>query len=116
VTDEPRSVLLVEDDEPFRRVLMRALQARGFEVRGAGSGEEGLALAREESPEYAVVDLKMEGMTGLEVVRELRAIDGGTRVVVQPFQHDGGVAPCSQGAPCSTRSLSASSVSVLSRS
>jgi two-component system response regulator RegA len=82
VTDEPRSVLLVEDDEPFRRVLMRALQARGFEVRGAGSGEEGLALAREESPEYAVVDLKMEGMTGLEVVRELRAIDGGTRVVV----------------------------------
>lgn len=82
MTEEPRTVLLVEDDEAFRKVLTRALQARGFEVRGARSGEEGVALAREESPEYAVVDLKMEGMTGLEVVRELRAIDGGTRVVV----------------------------------
>ncbi|MCS6901942.1 MAG: response regulator [Polyangiaceae bacterium] len=77
-----RSVLLVEDDDAFRRVLARALQARGFEVRGAANGEEGLRLAREESPEYAVVDLKMEGMFGLEVVRELRAIDESTRVVV----------------------------------
>lgn len=77
-----RSVLIVEDDEAFRRVLGRALQARGFEVRAAASGEEALRLAREESPEYAVVDLKMEGMSGLDVVRELRGIDTSTRTVV----------------------------------
>lgn len=82
MTEALRSVLIVEDDEAFRRVLGRALQARGFEVRAAASGEEALRLAREESPEYAVVDLKMEGMSGLDVVRELRGIDASTRTVV----------------------------------
>lgn len=82
MTEAPRSVLVVDDDEAFRRVLTRALQARGFEVKSAASGEEALLAAREESPEFAVVDLRMEGMSGLDLVRELRTIDASTRVVV----------------------------------
>jgi two-component system response regulator RegA len=82
MNEAARTVLVVDDDEPFRRLLARALQGRGFEVRSASSGEEGLALAQRESPEYAVVDLRMGGMSGLDLVRELRAIDPGTRVVV----------------------------------
>ncbi|RYE86281.1 MAG: response regulator, partial [Myxococcales bacterium] len=48
-----RSVLVVDDDEPLRQRLARALSARGFDVRSAPGGEEALALARVDSPEYA---------------------------------------------------------------
>lgn len=80
--DTPRSLLLVDDDDPLRQRLGRALALRGFEVREARSGEEALALARQDSPEFAVVDLRMDGISGLDLVRELRAIDEATRVVV----------------------------------
>ncbi|MDB4934300.1 MAG: Dna binding response regulator PrrA [Labilithrix sp.] len=76
------SVLVVDDDETFRSRLVRAFQARGFEAQGARDGESAVALAKKESPEYAVVDLRMPGISGLDVVRELKAIDSMTNVVV----------------------------------
>jgi two-component system, response regulator RegA len=76
------TLLVVDDDEAFRRRLVRAFEARGFEVRSASDAETALALAREESPELAVVDLRMPGSSGLEVVRDLKAIDASTNVVV----------------------------------
>jgi two-component system, response regulator RegA len=76
------SVLVVDDDETFRARLVRAFQSREHEAQGARDGEEALALARKESPEYAVVDLRMPGMSGLDVVRELKAIDAMTNIVV----------------------------------
>lgn len=83
MTDRTRpSILLIDDDSVFRERLARALSGRGFEVWTAGDGAEGLALARRESPERAVVDLRMEGLGGLEVVAGLREIDPHTQVVV----------------------------------
>jgi two-component system response regulator RegA len=79
---EAQSLLLVDDDDTFRDRLARAFQSRGFEVRTAGSFEEAVALASADSPELAVVDLKMPGKGGLELVRELKALDPHTRVVV----------------------------------
>jgi two-component system response regulator RegA len=76
------SVLLVEDDERFRERLGRALTARGCEVRSVASVEEALAAAAQESPELAVVDLKLPVGSGLDVVRGLHAIDPTTRIVV----------------------------------
>jgi len=76
------SVLVVDDDETFRSRLVRAFQAREFEAQGAKDGESAIALAKKESPEYAVVDLRMPGMSGLDVVRELKAIDAMTNIVV----------------------------------
>lgn len=76
------SFLLVDDDEPFRRRLSRALDDRGFAVRDAESGESALLLAREDPPEVAVVDLRMPGMGGMELVRALHALDEHTVVVV----------------------------------
>lgn len=76
------SILVVDDDERFRSRLARALKDRGLQVREAADGEEALALAREDSPEYALVDLRMPGASGLSVVRELHEIDPGTRIVV----------------------------------
>jgi two-component system response regulator RegA len=51
-------------------------------VRDVGSPAEALVLAREESPEHAIVDLKMPGGSGLELVRDLRALDASTRILV----------------------------------
>lgn len=76
------SVLLVEDDERFRERLGRALTTRGCEVRAVASVDEALAAARLESPELAVVDLKLPVGSGLDVVRGLHAIDPTTRIVV----------------------------------
>ncbi len=76
------SILLVDDDQVFRSRLARALGDRGHEVRTAGNAEEALALAQAESPEYAVVDLKMPGRGGLHLLAELKALDPSTAVLV----------------------------------
>lgn len=79
---ETRSMLLVDDDETFRERMARALRDRGFEVRTAESADEAVRLAEGDSPEYAVVDLRMPGKGGIDVLRELRRIDAGTRCVI----------------------------------
>lgn len=76
------SLLLVDDDEVFRSVLAKALSRRGFMVTQAGSAEEGMACAQENSPEYAVVDLKMPGESGLQLIADLIALDPNTRIVM----------------------------------
>jgi len=76
------TVLVVDDDATFRSRLVRAFESRGYEVRAAADGAAAIELARAESPEYAVVDLRMPGRSGLDVVRELKAIDQATNVVV----------------------------------
>jgi two-component system, response regulator RegA len=76
------SVLLVDDDGVLRERLARALRDRGYEVRTAASYEAAVAVANNDSPELAVVDLRMPGRSGLEVLRELLRIDPSTRVVV----------------------------------
>jgi len=82
VTPELHSLLLVDDDVVLRERLAKALRARGFEVRTAGSFEEAMALARAESPEYAIVDLRMPGRSGLELVKSLKEVDAATRILV----------------------------------
>ncbi|MEO1767466.1 response regulator transcription factor [Thiobacter aerophilum] len=77
-----RDLLLVDDDDTLRRVLSRALGRRGFCVRSASSGEEALAMARADPPAYAVVDLKMTGMSGLALVPQLRALRTDMRILV----------------------------------
>lgn len=80
--EEQPSLLLVDDDDIFAAVLAQAFRRRGYVVRVAHDVDAGLVLAREESPEYAVVDLRMPGASGLELVRELQAFDENTRIVV----------------------------------
>ncbi len=77
-----KSVLVVDDDEVFRTRLVRAFADRGFDARGAGDGENALLAARADSPELAVVDLRMPGKSGLEVVTGLKSLDPTTSIVV----------------------------------
>ncbi|MBI2381034.1 MAG: response regulator transcription factor [Gammaproteobacteria bacterium] len=76
------SLLLVDDDEVFAGVLARALGKRGYAVSIAHNVEEGLALAEQNAPEYAVVDLKMPGPSGLTLVKALKELDEETRIVM----------------------------------
>jgi two-component system, response regulator RegA len=78
----PRSILIVEDDDVFRRRLAQAFADRGFEVREARDADEALDAARHDTPEFVVVDLRMPGRSGLDVVRELKALDAATSIVV----------------------------------
>jgi two-component system response regulator RegA len=75
-------LLLVDDDATFASVLREALAARGYEVRVAHSVPEAVSVAGAEPPEYAVVDLRMPGPSGLELVRHLQQLDANTRIVV----------------------------------
>jgi two-component system response regulator RegA len=75
-------LLLVDDDAVFRERLARAFRERGYDVRTAGSAEDALRAAHVDTPELAVVDLRMPGKNGLELVRDLVALDPATKVVV----------------------------------
>ena len=74
--------MVVDDDAAFRTRLVKALAARGIEARGAASGEEALAAAPAFAPGAAIVDLRMHGMSGLDLVRELTAQQPGIQVLV----------------------------------
>src|SRR5215467_8684597 len=75
-------LLIVDDDEPFRLAMRNAFLRRGYEVTIAGGADEAQAFLRSEAPDYAVVDLRMPGQSGLEVVRALRALPKPPQVVV----------------------------------
>lgn len=80
--DHRPSLLLVDDDMVFCQVLSAALTRRGFMVSVAYHVDAALHLAAQDPPEYAVVDLKMPGPSGLVLVEKLTALDSHTRIVV----------------------------------
>ena len=75
-------MLVVDDHEVFRRHLARSLERRGYQVRAAANYDQAVELAQAESPELAVVDLRMPGRSGLELLQELKRIDATTKVVM----------------------------------
>ncbi|KRS11201.1 chemotaxis protein CheY [Roseovarius atlanticus] len=77
-----RTLLLVDDDEPFLRRLAKAMEKRGFEVEMAGSVAAGQAIATARPPAYAVCDLRLEDGNGLDVVETIREKRPDSRVVV----------------------------------
>ena len=76
------ALLIVDDDDLFREVLSTALRKRGFDVSVAADVPAALELAEADPPEYAVVDLRMPGPSGLTLVKRLKELDAATRIVV----------------------------------
>ena len=75
-------LLIVEDDAVLARTLARSFERRGYGVT-VRSGPDGLEdVARTVRPTHAVVDLRLGGASGLDVIKRLHAIDPGTRIVV----------------------------------
>jgi two-component system response regulator RegA len=74
--------LIVYDNELLRNRLAEAIGERGYRTRTAQNYDEAVRRVREEAPELAVIDLKMPGKSGLELVRTLRELSPGTKAVV----------------------------------
>lgn len=79
---ERKTLLLVDDDPVFCRVLAQALTRRGFQVDVAQSAAEAVAAATRRIPAQAVVDLRLGEDSGLPLVQQLLAIHGAMRIVV----------------------------------
>jgi len=61
-------VLLIDDEEPVRKVVGLYLRSKGYEVITAADGQAGMELFRLESPAIVLTDIKMPGMDGIEVL------------------------------------------------
>jgi len=82
MTGPAPSILVVDDDDVFRERLARALRDRGHEVVTAADADAGTAAAGDRTFDSAVVDLRMPGASGLELVARLRARDAAMRILV----------------------------------
>jgi two-component system response regulator AtoC len=69
----PRKVLIVDDEENIRLVLRTLLEKKGYAVQTAESAERALEIVTEEAPDFVLADVKMPGMSGIDLCRELRA-------------------------------------------
>jgi PAS domain S-box-containing protein len=70
--------LVVDGDEPIRKLIVRLLEKRGFDVSEADTGEAAMALALQQSPRIVICDTAVPGMTGLDLYRQLAARDADT--------------------------------------
>ncbi len=80
-TDKPR-LLLVDDDITFCIVLKSALEKRNYEVLVANDVSNGILIAEQNLPEYAVIDLRIGYDSGLELVKKLISLDDNTQIVM----------------------------------
>jgi two-component system response regulator RegA len=80
--DYQRVFLVVDDDEVYRNRLSRAFADRGWKAFAAADGPGALQLAAEYDPDLVVVDLRLAGMGGLDIVRELRRLNPETCIIM----------------------------------
>ena len=76
------TILIVDDEDLFRSRMQRAFENRGFTVFSAANYDEAIRVIREQKPECAVVDLKMPGKSGLELIRDGLKIEPDLKIVV----------------------------------
>ena len=79
--DEP-SILLIDDEEAFVTTLQERLEMRGFQARVAFDGQSGLDMIAEDPPDVVVLDLRMPGLSGVEVLRRIRKQWPGIPVIM----------------------------------
>lgn len=80
--DGPKSLLILDDDAPLRNRLARAMESRGFEVITAETVSEGISLAQQTPPAYAVLDMRLADGSGLDVVAALRDAREDARIIL----------------------------------
>ena len=76
------AVLIVDDDRVFHDRLRLSFEVRGWEAHVAASEKEALTRARETGPDLAIVDLRMPGESGLDIVKSLRDLDSTMSIIV----------------------------------
>ena len=79
---DTRNILLIDDEADILRVLSMSLRADGYEVATAESGEEGIAQCLQLQPDIVITDIKMPGMDGIEVLKEVKRLSDETEVII----------------------------------
>ncbi len=79
---EDKSLLIVDDDNPFRERLSRAMEKKGFLVFQAEGARKGIDEARVKKPAFAVIDLRLNDGSGIEVVKEIQNCNSNSRVIM----------------------------------
>ena len=79
---EDKTLLIVDDDNPFRERLARAMEKKGFTVSQAESVKNGIVLVKQKKPAFAVVDLRLGDGNGLQVVKEIQTSNSESRVIM----------------------------------
>lgn len=82
MNNSDHKILLVDDEPDILEFLSYNLKKEGYQVFTAGTGEEGIALAKKEQPHLVLLDVMMPGVDGIEVCRDLRAAPGMDNVVI----------------------------------
>ena len=77
-----KSLLILDDDDPLRGRLSRAMEKKGFMVKEAKTVSEGLQIVKNNPPSFALVDLRLEDGNGLDVVKELHLSKKDCRIVM----------------------------------
>ena len=77
-----KSLLIVDDDNPFRERLARAMEKKGFEVFQAESVQKGIQTVKDKKPAFAVVDLRLSDGSGLEVVKQIQNSNSTSRIIM----------------------------------
>ena len=79
---EDKSLLIVDDDDPLRLRLMRAMEKKGFVVKEAKTVENAIKIVKSHPPKFALVDLRLEDGNGLDVVEEISKVKNDSRIVM----------------------------------
>ena len=65
-------ILIVEDNDKNLKLVRDVLQVKGYQTLEAGTGEDGVKLAREKKPDLILMDIQLPGMSGIEALKALR--------------------------------------------
>ena len=77
-----KSLLIIDDDKPLRDRLARAMEKKGFQVTQADSVKQGIIQTKNNPPAFAVVDLRLNDGSGLEVVKEIRKLKNNSKIIM----------------------------------
>ena len=77
-----KSLLIVDDDNPFRERLARAMEKKGFIVSQAEGVKKGIEIAKLKKPSFAVIDLRLNDGNGLEVVKQIQNSNSGSKIIM----------------------------------
>ena len=79
---EDKTLLIVDDDDPLRMRLARAMEKKGFVVKDAKTVDNAIKLVKSSPPKFALVDLRLEDGNGLDVVNEIHKAKNDSRIVM----------------------------------
>lgn len=90
-----KKILLVDDEENIRLIYEEEFKDEGYEIASAGNGDDALRLFEEERPNIVILDIQMPGTNGIEILRQMKTIDGSVPVILcsayPEFKQDLGV-------------------------